>query len=148
MRVVVQRVSSASVCVDDRLVSQIGTGLLVLVGLSVDDTVESFESFDPVIKKMIQLRIFPDDQGKMNKSVQDVQGEILLVSQFTLYADCRKGNRPSFVKAMPPDKARVMYAQFVDRVKELFGSDRVHDGEFGAYMQVSLVNDGPVTILL
>lgn len=145
MRSVIQVVSSASVTVDGERISEIGNGLLVLVGLHIDDTPDAF---DPLIRKIMKLRIFPDEQRRINKSVVDIGGEVLLVSQFTLYADCSKGNRPSFVKAMPPEKAKSMYAQFVDRFKELYAVDKVKDGKFGAYMEVALVNDGPVTILM
>ncbi|MFC1841462.1 D-aminoacyl-tRNA deacylase [Candidatus Dependentiae bacterium] len=143
MRAIIQRVTSASVSVDDTLVSQIGVGLLVLLGIKDDDTQKDQEY---IAKKMLNLRIFSDEQGKMNKSIQDISGELLLVSQFTLYGDCRKGNRPSFVKAMPPQKAEVFYNAFVEHVRKIY--PRVKEGAFGAYMQVTLVNDGPVTILI
>ena len=145
MKLVLQRVLSASVSVDGSCVSKIGQGLLVLVGLAAEDTQENF---DHVIKKMCNLRIFADENQKMNKSIQDIAGEILLVSQFTLYADCKKGNRPSFIKAMPPEQARLLYARFVERTKELYSSEKVKDGIFGADMSVQLTNDGPVTIIL
>lgn len=151
MKIVIQKVSQAEVLVDKKVISQIGEGLLVLVGLSREDSVENF---DYLIQKMMKLRIFPDEQqddssaSKMDKSVADVGGEILLVSQFTLYADCRKGNRPSFSNAMPPDQAKKLYAEFVERVKQLYVSEKVKDGVFGAHMEVGLINDGPVTIVL
>jgi len=152
MRVVIQRVSSASVTVDNRVVSAIKNGFLVLVGLHRDDTAEQsiggFNPLDHLIKKMMNLRVFPDSEGKMNLSLVDKGYEVLLVSQFTLYADCRKGNRPSFVQAMPPGQAKEMYQKFVERFKDLYVADRVHDGIFGAMMDVALVNDGPVTIVL
>jgi len=145
MRFVIQKVGSASVSVDDKIVSEIGNGLLVLVGLGVDDSKEDFDYF---IKKILNMRIFEDEERKMNKSVIDVGGEILLISQFTLYADCKKGNRPSFVKAMSPEKAKVMYEDFVENFKKNYVSEKVKNGVFGAFMKVSLVNDGPVTIVL
>lgn len=145
MRMVIQRVLSASVEVDGTKVSEIGQGLLVLVGLGVDDDESSFAY---MIKKLLQLRIFADEQDKMNKSVVDIGGEVLLVSQFTLYGDCRKGNRPSFVKAMPPGEAKELYAAFVDACKKAYDATKVYDGVFGADMKVNLVNDGPVTILV
>ena len=150
MKMVIQLVSSASVSIEapsiggENVVSQIGQGLLVLVGLGTEDTVDCF---DKAIKKVLNMRIFPDENGKIGRSVVDISGEILLVSQFTLYADCKKGNRPSFVKAMPPDEARVLYSAFVERFRELYGRARVKDGVFGAEMKVALVNDGPITIL-
>jgi D-tyrosyl-tRNA(Tyr) deacylase len=145
MKVVIQRVTSASVTVDNAVISKVGKGFMILVGLHVDDTPEKFDFF---IKKILNLRVFEDAEGKMNTSMLDNEYEVLLVSQFTLYADCKKGNRPSFVKAMPPDKASEMYQQFVARFKEQYVGERVKDGEFGAMMQVALVNDGPVTIVL
>ena len=144
MKVVIQVVTSASVTVEDKLISEIGKGLLVFVGLHMSDTEDMFDS---LIKKIVDMRIFSDDAGKINHSVADVGGEVLLVSQFSLNADCNKGNRPSFAKAMPPAKAKTSYEKFVSRFKELYGSDKVKDGVFGAYMQVALINDGPMTIL-
>ena len=143
MRAVVQLVLSASVTVDERQVSEIGPGILVLLGIKDDDTQQEIEY---ISKKIINLRIFPGDNGFMNKSVADVEGEILLVSQFTLYGDCRKGNRPSFTRAMPPESAKKMYNNFADCLKKQY--PKVKEGVFGAYMQVALVNDGPVTILI
>ena len=145
MKIVLQRVSSASVEVDGRLVSEIGPGFLALVGICADD---SPDLFDPMIKKILNLRVFPDESGRFDESILDNDYEILLVSQFTLCADCRKGNRPSFTKAMAPDKAKEFYASFVERFKELYVANRVKDGKFGACMKVRLLNDGPVTILL
>jgi len=145
MKLVIQRVSQASVTIDEKTVSQIGPGFLVLVGIHSDDTTKNFDYF---IKKILNLRVFSDKQGKMNTSILDNNYEILLVSQFTLYADCKNGNRPSFTDAMPPDKAKDLYHHFVDRLRESYIAERIKDGIFGAMMQVSLVNDGPVTIIL
>ena len=145
MRVVVQRVKKASVSVDNKFISQIDKGLLVLVGLHKNDTVDRFDYF---IKKIMNLRVFEDDEKRMNRSLVDYNLSVLLVSQFTLYGDCKKGNRPSFTNAMPNAEAKKLYQQFVDRFRELYEEDKVKDGVFGAYMQVELVNDGPVTIIL
>jgi D-aminoacyl-tRNA deacylase len=143
MRIVIQVVSSASVTIADKQVSAIGKGLLLLVGLHKSDTIEQF---DPLIKKVLHLRIFPDECHKINKSIMDVNGELLLVSQFTLYADCKKGNRPSFIDAMPPAQANEYYQQFVQKCKDQY--PQVKEGVFGADMKVALVNDGPLTIIL
>ena len=143
MKVVIQRVNSASVTVNNEVVSKINNGLLVLVGLHTDDTEEKFDYF---INKILNLRIFSDNAGVMNKSILDFGGEILLVSQFTLYADCKKGNRPSYMHAMPPKDAGMLYANFVTKFREKYS--KVFDGKFGAYMKVALENDGPVTIIL
>ena len=145
MRAVVQRVSSASVTVDGEIISQIGAGLLVLLGIHKDDTEKEREY---IIKKIVNLRIFPDsaDMHNINKSIKDTDGEILLVSQFTLYGDCKKGNRPSFIAAMPPEKAKSFYEDFAKELKHIY--PKTKEGMFGAYMHVALVNDGPVTILL
>ncbi|MBC6606619.1 D-tyrosyl-tRNA(Tyr) deacylase [Hymenobacter sp. BT188] len=144
MRVVVQRVREARVVVDDRTVGEIGPGLLVLAGFSPHD---DSKSLDWMARKLVQLRIFSDEEGKMNRSVQDTGGQILVVSQFTLLADARKGNRPSYIGAAPPPVADALYQQFVRQVEELLGQP-VPTGEFGADMQVSLLNDGPVTLVL
>jgi len=143
MRALVQRVKSASVAVDEKMIAKIDQGLLVFLGIKDGDT--QIER-DYIIKKIINLRIFADEQNAMNKSIVDVGGEILLVSQFTLYADCKKGNRPSFVKAMAPDQAKALYNDFASTLKNQYG--KVKEGMFGAYMQVRLQNDGPITILL
>jgi len=143
MRALVQRVSEASVSVDNAVVSHIQGGLLVLLGIKSDDTQKDQ---DYIIKKILNLRIFSDQKNMMNKSVVDVSGEILLVSQFTLYGDCSKGNRPSFAKAMKPEQAKILYDDFARNVKQQYG--KVREGIFAAHMQVSLVNDGPVTILI
>jgi len=143
MRAVVQRVTSAQVSVADRVLSRIGRGLLVFLGVEREDASEDLEY---VANKVRDLRIFSDELGKMNRSAVDVGAEILVVSQFTLSADCRRGRRPSFDHAAPPEVARAMYEAFV---KALQAMDLpVQTGEFQAMMQVELINDGPVTILL
>jgi len=142
MRAVVQRVSRAGVRVDDRPVASIGPGLLVLLGVARGDTPGDAEY---LARRVIGLRVFEDDEGKMNLAVKDVDGEILLVSQFTLCANTRKGNRPSFVDAAPPDEARPLIARFVEIVRG--AGLECPQGEFGAHMAVDLVNDGPVTIV-
>ncbi|MBT2557328.1 D-tyrosyl-tRNA(Tyr) deacylase [Hymenobacter sp. ISL-91] len=144
MRLVLQRVRHARVTVEGRVTGQIGPGLLVLAGFAPDDDAAIL---DRLARKMVQLRIFADDEGKMNRSVQDVGGEVLVVSQFTLLADARKGNRPSYAGAAPPPLAVPLYEQFVQVVAGLLGRP-VATGEFGADMQVELLNDGPVTIVL
>ena len=143
MRFVIQRVSEASVCVDNSLIGQIGKGYLVLIGVSDSDT-EAVA--DKMIRKMIGLRIFEDENGKTNLSLADVEGSLLLVSQFTLYANCKKGNRPSFFDAGAPDKAEALYEYIIRECRK--SVPNVRTGRFGAEMQVSLVNDGPFTILL
>ncbi len=143
MKIVVQRVKEASVTVDGQVVGRIGAGFLALVGAAEEDTEQTVEK---MVDKMCKLRIFPDSEGKTNLSLKDVGGELLVVSQFTLYADCKKGNRPSFVKAGSPDKAKKLYEHAVDRCR--LYADKVEHGIFGADMKVSLVNDGPFTILL
>lgn len=144
MRAVIQRVRSASVDVDEERVGEIGSGLLVLLGVGEGDD-ES--DLDYVLDKTINLRIFADDDGKMNLSLLDVAGELLVVSQFTLYGDTRKGRRPSFVDAMDPDGAERLYETFVERAKER-GVSRVATGRFAAMMDVSLINDGPITLVV
>ncbi len=144
MRAVVQRVSKASVTIEGQMASSIGTGLLVLLGIEESDTQEDVIWLS---KKISQLRIFNDDKGIMNLSVQDIDGELIVVSQFTLYAKTKKGNRPSYIKAARPEKAVPLYGQFVKTMESHLGKP-VGSGEFGAMMQVSLVNDGPVTIII
>jgi D-tyrosyl-tRNA(Tyr) deacylase len=142
MKIVLQRVSSASVKVDSKVVGSIDHGILLLIGFSSKDTEESIL---PTIEKIVKLRIFSDEEGKMNKSVLDVNGSALLVSQFTLYADTKKGNRPSFIEAARPEQAIPLYEFFIAEMKKRIS--KVETGIFGADMKVELVNDGPVTIL-
>jgi D-aminoacyl-tRNA deacylase len=141
MRLVVQRVRHAKVVVGESTTGSIRTGLLVLIGISRSDTTADA---DYLVDKLIGLRIFPDDEGKMNRSVQDAGGSLLLISQFTLYGDCRRGRRPSFDEAAPPGQAQALYEHFVARAR--LGPVPVETGIFQASMQVHLVNDGPVTI--
>lgn len=145
MRLVIQRVTEASVSVDKQVIGAIGRGFLVLIGISQTDT---RMIADKMIKKLLGLRIFEDQDGKTNLSLQDVDGSLLLISQFTLYADCRKGNRPSFVNAGPPDMARDLYQYIISQCQSHFPGNRVQHGSFGADMKVSLLNDGPFTIIL
>lgn len=142
MRVVIQRVKHASVEVNQAIIGKIGNGLLVLVGFEEADSDEDFEW---MASKIIQLRIFPDENGVMNVSVQDVEGEILVVSQFTLHALTKKGNRPSYIKSSPPEMAKSQYEKFVKIIQNKYISP-IQTGEFGADMKVELLNDGPVTI--
>ena len=144
MRVVIQRVSEASVRIDDRLVSAIGPGMLILLGIEEEDD-ESDN--DWLCGKISRLRIFNDTNGVMNLSINEVAGEILVVSQFTLHASTRKGNRPSYIRAARPEKAIPLYESFTTKLKEATGCT-IRTGEFGAMMQVALINDGPVTILV
>ncbi len=144
MRALVQRVREARVTVDGRLTGAIGPGLLVLAGVTADDR---DDDRDWLVRKIVQLRIFPDDAGVMNRSVVETGGDVLAVSQFTLYASTRKGNRPSYTAAAPPAIAAPAFAAFVDALAAALGRP-VPTGEFGADMQVRLVNDGPVTIWL
>mgnify|MGYP002627283305 CR=1 FL=1 len=143
MRFVIQRVTEASVTIDGKRISGIGKGFLVLIGIADSDTKEIA---DKMIKKLIGMRIFEDDQGKTNLALADVKGELMLVSQFTLYADCKKGNRPSFIRAGKPDFANEMYEYIVKCCRKQV--EVVGAGEFGADMKVSLLNDGPFTIVL
>jgi D-tyrosyl-tRNA(Tyr) deacylase len=144
MRVVIQRVSEASVTINDSLKSAVHQGLLVLAGFESDDSVEDLEW---TCRKIIQLRIFNDADGVMNRSVKDIDGEILAVSQFTLHAKTKKGNRPSYINAAPPEVAIPHYQRFVATLSEILGKE-VQTGEFGAHMVVRLINDGPVTIII
>lgn len=143
MRFVIQRVKEASVRVNRHVIGEIEKGYLVLIGVSDSDT-EAVA--DKMIKKMIGLRIFEDENGKTNLSLADVEGSLLLVSQFTLYANCKKGNRPSFIEAGAPDRANELYEYIVRECRK--SAARVQTGEFGAEMEVGLINDGPFTILL
>jgi D-tyrosyl-tRNA(Tyr) deacylase len=143
MRAVVQRVSRAKVEVDGVVTGEIGTGLLVLLGAALEDTASDA---DYLAEKIVQLRIFSDDAGKMNRSLADTGGALLVVSQFTLYGDSRKGRRPSFDQAAPPQEARALYEHFVASARRL--CPRVETGVFQAHMAVSLTNDGPVTLIV
>ncbi len=143
MKFVLQRVSNAQVDIDGKTVGKIGKGYLLLVGVSNDDTKDVA---DKMIEKVARLRIFEDENGKTNLSIDQVGGEILVISQFTLYADCKKGNRPSFIEAGAPQMAEEIYRHIVARCRELFSNTQT--GEFGADMKVSLTNDGPFTIVL
>lgn len=143
MRLVIQRVTYAQVRVEEQIIGEIGTGFLVLVGIEQTDTKEIA---DKLLKKMLNLRIFPDENGKTNRSLREVNGSVLLVSQFTLYADCRKGNRPSFVHAGEPEQAEELYEYMLKCCRD--SGIPTQQGEFGADMKVELLNDGPFTILL
>jgi D-tyrosyl-tRNA(Tyr) deacylase len=143
MRVVIQRVSRAKVIVNESTVGVIGPGLLLFLGVSRAD---SMEDVSYLLDKVLWLRIFTDENGKMNRNVQESGGSVLVVSQFTLYADCRKGRRPSFDQAAPPEQARALYEQFVESARRT--AVPVQTGEFQAMMEVHLVNEGPVTIML
>lgn len=144
MKVVIQRVSHASVTIGGEVKSAIKGGLLILLGIGYDDTKDDI---DRLVKKIAAMRIFDDENGVMNLSVKDVDGDIIVVSQFTLMADCRKGNRPSYIHAAKPDVSVPLYECFCKALSEAVGKD-IGTGEFGADMQVELLNDGPVTITL
>lgn len=143
MRLVIQRVSEANVQVNGEIIGKIGRGLLVFLGIHQNDDPKQTEW---LISKMLNLRIFEDDQGKMNRSLLEVKGEVLVISQFTLYGNCNNGRRPDFFEAAPPALAESIYNKFVTEVRKELGS--VQTGQFGAAMQVSLVNDGPVTMII
>ncbi len=143
MKFVIQRVLEASVAVDGQVIGQIDKGYMVLIGVGQHDTKEIA---DKMVKKMIGLRIFEDENGKTNLSLSDVNGQMLLISQFTLYANCKKGNRPSFIESGAPDMAEEMYEYIITKCKE--NVPVVEKGSFGADMKVSLINDGPFTIIL
>ena len=144
MKFVIQRVKSACVEINSEIFSEINNGYLVLVGITDSDTKEIA---DKMLQKLIGLRIFEDENGKTNLSIKDVNGDMLIVSQFTLYADCKKGNRPSFIKAGNPVYANELYQYLLTKATELYGKT-VYSGEFGADMKISLINDGPFTIIL
>lgn len=143
MKLVIQRVSNAKVKVDNKIVGKIKKGFLVLLGVGKGDTKEQA---DFLVEKLCNLRVFEDNNNKMNLSIKDIDGELLVVSQFTLYADCKKGNRPSFINAASPDIANELYEYFMEKCKKYVRN--VQKGIFGADMKVSLLNDGPVTIIL
>ena len=143
MKFVIQRVSKASVRVEDKVIGRIGKGFLVLLGVSASDTEEIA---DKMVNKMIRLRIFEDENDKTNLSIRDVGGELLIISQFTLYADCKKGNRPSFINAGKPEDANRLYEYVIRKCREEIAI--VEHGEFGAHMEVSMVNYGPFTVVL
>ncbi len=144
MRIVIQRVREASVKINDEIVGKIQQGLLVLLGI---EHVDSQLDADYLIQKLIHLRIFSDDDGKMNLSVSDISGDLLIVSQFTLFADTKKGNRPSFIRSARPEQAIPLYEYFLSKLKKTF-SGKIEKGIFGGDMQVELINDGPVTIIM
>ena len=144
MRVIVQRVSQSNVKVSGEIIGEINEGLMVLVSFVDED---NDTDLDWMTKKIINLRIFNDDEGKMNRSVQDIGGDILLISQFTLHGSTKKGNRPSFIKAAKPDFANVMYERFIKVLEQSLGKE-IQTGEFGGDMKVSLINDGPTTIII
>ena len=143
MKLVIQRVSEASVAVDEVVTGSIGTGLVVLVGIGRGDTEEDANY---LLDKLLGLRIFPDENGKMNRNIQEARGSLLIVSQFTLYSDCRKGRRPSFDAAAPLDRAQALYTYFLEAARR--GPVPVESGVFQASMRVRLINEGPVTILI
>lgn len=143
MIVVLQRVLESSVKVDEKIIGSIGKGVNILLGISTEDTEEDIKY---LTEKIVNLRIFEDEENKMNKSLLDVNGEMLIISQFTLYGDCRHGRRPSFSKAMPGEKAEVLYEAFVSECSKYIS--KVETGKFGADMKVNIVNDGPVTLVI
>lgn len=143
MKLLIQRVSEASVVINEKCVGNIDKGLLVFVGVASEDTKEITDKY---VNKMIKLRVFADEEGKTNLSLKDVNGQLLVISQFTLYANCKKGNRPSFIEAAGPEQGEEIYNYFVEACKRQV--DIVETGEFGADMAVSLTNDGPFTIIL
>lgn len=143
MKLILQRVSKAQVTVDEKVIGKIDEGFMVLIGITHTDTKETA---DFLVKKMCNLRVFQDENEKMNLSIKDIDGELLIVSQFTLYADCQKGNRPSFVNSAKPEMANELYEYFVEKCRSEV--KKVNTGEFGAHMKVDLTNNGPVTIML
>lgn len=145
MKAVIQRVLNASVKINDDIIGSCDNGLLILLGISEND---DMDDVSVLVNKITKLRIFSDENGKMNLSLTDISGSALIISNFTLYADCRKGNRPDFMNAAKPDKASGLYDLFIEKFSQIIGTDKVSSGEFGADMQISLMNDGPVTIVL
>ncbi len=143
MRAVIQKVSQANVSVDEQVIGSIGKGFMVLLGVSDNDTDEDMQY---LVRKITQLRVFEDNQGKMNLALKDVDGSLLIISQFTLFANTKKGNRPSFTEAGAPDFSKKMYLRFIDACRQL--GFHTEEGEFGAHMAVSLINDGPVTNII
>jgi len=144
LKLVVQRVKKSNLKIKNKLYSSINTGMLILIGISKND---NYEMAKQLANKIIKLRIFNDDNGKMNKNIMQIKGEVLVVSQFTLYADTNKGNRPSFINAAKPELAISLYNHFIDELQKLISS-KVRTGKFGADMNIELINDGPVTIIL
>lgn len=144
MRIVIQRVSEANVVIDGRVNGEIGQGLMILLGIGSDDTAEDI---DWLVRKIVGLRVFNDDEGVMNRSIMEIGGDILVVSQFTLMASTKKGNRPSYINAAPHEISIPLYEEFLKRLSNALGKPVAH-GEFGADMKVGLVNDGPVTIMM
>ena len=144
MKLVVQRVKKSNLKIKNKLYSSINTGIVILIGISKND---NYEMAKELANKITKLRIFNDDNGKMNKNIMEIKGEILVVSQFTLYADTNKGNRPSFINAAKPELAILLYNHFIDELQKLISS-KVRTGKFGADMKIKLINDGPVTIIL
>lgn len=144
MKLVVQRVKKSNLKIKNKLYSSINTGMLILIGISKND---NYEMAKQLANKIIKLRIFNDDNGKMNKNIMQIKGEVLVVSQFTLYADTNKGNRPSFINAAKPELAISLYNHFIDELQKLISS-KVRTGKFGADMKIELINDGPVTIII
>tara|TARA_B100001059_G_C17599002_1_gene458545 strand:+ start:116 stop:559 length:444 start_codon:yes stop_codon:yes gene_type:complete len=144
LKLVVQRVKKSNLKIKNKLYSSINTGMVILIGISKND---NYEIAKELANKIIKLRIFNDDNGKMNKNIMQIKGEVLVVSQFTLYADTNKGNRPSFINAAKPELAISLYNHFIDELQKLISS-KVRTGKFGADMKIELINDGPVTIIL
>lgn len=144
MKLVVQRVKKSNLKIKNKLYSSINAGMVILIGISKND---NYEMAKELANKIIKLRIFNDDNGKMNKNIMEIKGEVLVVSQFTLYADTNKGNRPSFINAAKPELAISLYNHFIDELQKLISS-KVRTGKFGADMNIELINDGPVTIIL
>jgi D-tyrosyl-tRNA(Tyr) deacylase len=144
LKLVVQRVKKSNLKIKNKLYSSINAGMVILIGISKND---NYEMAKELANKIIKLRIFNDDNGKMNKNIMQIKGEVLVVSQFTLYADTNKGNRPSFINAAKPELAISLYNHFIDELQKLISS-KVRTGKFGADMNIELINDGPVTIIL